>query len=45
MKPDKRKRLEEKGWRTGSAEEFLELTSQEATLVELRLKIERAQAV
>ena len=45
MKPDKKKRLEEKGWRTGSAEEFLELTPQEATLVEIRLKTERVHPV
>jgi hypothetical protein len=45
MKPEKKKLLESKGWRVGSAEEFLELTPQEAALVELTLKIERAQAV
>jgi hypothetical protein len=46
MKPEKTKLLESKGWRVGSAEEFLELTSREAALVELRLKIERShQAV
>ena len=39
MKPEKRKRLEEKGWKVGSAEEFLGLTPEEATLVELRLKL------
>lgn len=39
MKPKKKKRLEKKGWRVGSAEEFLELTPQEAALVELRLKL------
>lgn len=39
MKPEKKERLERKGWRVGSADEFLELTPQEATVVELRLKI------
>jgi len=39
MKPEKKQRLERKGWRVGSAEEFLELTPQEAALVELRLKL------
>lgn len=39
MRPEKKKHLEAKGWRVGSAEEFLELTPQEATLVELRLKL------
>lgn len=39
MKPEKRKLLEEKGWKVGSAEEFLGLTPEEATLVELRLKL------
>lgn len=39
MKPEKKKHLEERGWKVGSAEEFLELTPQEATLVELRLKL------
>jgi predicted XRE-type DNA-binding protein len=39
MKPEKRKHLEEKGWRVGSAEEFLELTPELAALVELRLKL------
>lgn len=39
MKPDKKKRLEKKGWKVGSAEEFLELSPEEAALVELRLRI------
>lgn len=43
MDPEQRKRLEREGWRVGSAEVFLELTPQEAALVELRLK--RADAV
>lgn len=39
MKPEKRKRLEKKGWKVGSAGEFLELTPQEVAMVELRLKL------
>jgi predicted XRE-type DNA-binding protein len=39
MKPEKRRRLEKKGWRVGSADEFLELTPQETALVEIRLKL------
>lgn len=39
MKPEKRKRLERKGWKVGSTGEFLELTPQEVALVELRLKL------
>jgi predicted XRE-type DNA-binding protein len=37
MQPHKKKRLEGRGWKVGSAEEFLELTPEEAALVELRL--------
>lgn len=39
MKPEKRKRLERKGWQVGSSGEFLELTPQEVAMVELRLKL------
>lgn len=39
MKPEKRKRLEEKGWRVGTAEDFLGLSPQESAFVELRLKL------
>ena len=39
MKPEKKKHLQGKGWKVGSVEEFLELTPEEATLVELRLKL------
>lgn len=37
MRPEKKRHLEERGWKVGSAEEFLDLTPEEATLVELRL--------
>lgn len=39
MKPETKRRLERKGWRVGSAEDFLELTPDEAAMVELRLKL------
>lgn len=39
MKPEKKRRLERKGWRVGSAEDFLGLTPDEAAMVELRLKL------
>jgi len=39
MDKAKRKRLERSGWRIGSAAEFLELTSVEAELVEMKLAL------
>lgn len=39
MEKAKKARLEAKGWRVGSAEEFLGLTPEEAALVELRLRL------
>lgn len=39
MDPAKKKRLHDKGWKVGSAEEFLELTPQEAALIDVRLKL------
>ena len=39
MRPEKKKRLEARGWRVGSTEDFLDLTPQESALVELRLKL------
>jgi len=39
MRESKRKRLEAAGWKVGSAREFLELTREEETYVELRLKL------
>jgi ribosome-binding protein aMBF1 (putative translation factor) len=39
MKPAKRKRLENAGWRFGSAEEFLALKPEEAALVSMRLSL------
>jgi len=39
MKASKRKRLEAKGWRLTSAEEFLGLTREETALVEMKLAL------
>lgn len=39
MKAEKKDRLEVRGWRVGSAEELLELSPEEAALVELRLRL------
>lgn len=42
MRKTKQKALEAKGWRVGSAEDFLELTPAEAALVELKLRLSDA---
>lgn len=42
MRPEKQKRLEAKGWKVGTAEEFLGLSAEEAALVELRLQLAHA---
>ena len=39
MRESKRKRLEAKGWRVGSAAEFLYLSPEEAAYVELKIKL------
>jgi predicted XRE-type DNA-binding protein len=39
MKPAKKEHLEKKGWKVGSAEDFLGLTSEEAAVVEVRLRL------
>jgi len=39
MRKDKQKRLEEKGWRVGSADEFLELSSEESAYIDLKLRL------
>lgn len=39
MRPSKRRRLEKKGWRLGSAREFLRLSDEESAYVELRLRL------
>jgi hypothetical protein len=42
MDRNKRKRLDEAGWRVGSAEEFLGLSDVEATLVNVKLALSAA---
>jgi len=42
MKAEKRKRLEAAGWKVGSAEDFLELSPEEAALVEMKLSLSQA---
>ena len=39
MHESKRRQLEAKGWRVGSAKEFLALSDQEAAYIELKLKL------
>lgn len=39
MKKAKRAKLETKGWRIGSAEEFLELSTEEAEYIEMKLTL------
>jgi ribosome-binding protein aMBF1 (putative translation factor) len=39
MDESKRKRLEEAGWKVGSVQEFLGLSDEEATFVELKLAL------
>jgi len=41
MRAAKRKRLEARGWKIGSVEEFLNLSDQESAYIELRLKLAR----
>lgn len=39
MEESERRRLEEKGWRIGTVEEFLNLTPEESALIEIRLAL------
>lgn len=39
MKADKRKKLESKGWKVGSANDFLSLTPEETAYIELKLSL------
>lgn len=39
MRPSKRRKLERKGWRLGTARDFLGLSEDEAAYVELRLRL------
>jgi len=42
MKLEKRKQLEAAGWKVGTVREFLDLTDEEAALIELKLDLARA---
>lgn len=39
MRERKRRRLEARGWKVGSAKDFLRLTDQEAAYIELKLRL------
>ena len=39
MRKAKKERLEKKGWRVGTVEEFLELSPEEAAYIELKLRL------
>jgi DNA-binding XRE family transcriptional regulator len=41
MKTAKKKRLESKGWKVGTAREFLNLSAEEAAYVELKLALSK----
>jgi DNA-binding XRE family transcriptional regulator len=42
MDQAKRERLESKGWKVGTVSDFLELTPEETTLVEIKLALSRS---
>lgn len=42
MRESKKKRLEKKGWRIGSVEEFLGVSDDESRYIELKLKLSEA---
>ena len=42
MRESKKRRLEKKGWRIGTAEEFLQLTPEEAAYVEVKIRLSQA---
>jgi len=39
MRKDKRKRLEQKGWKVSSADDFLGLTPEESVYLDLKLSL------
>ncbi|HRJ41192.1 MAG: hypothetical protein KJZ86_16110 [Caldilineaceae bacterium] len=41
METTKRSRLEAQGWQVGTVQDFLELTLEEATLVEIKLALQK----
>ena len=42
MRESKKKRLEKKGWRVGSPDDFLNLSAEESKYIELKLKLSQA---
>ncbi|MGB3563419.1 MAG: helix-turn-helix domain-containing protein [Thermoanaerobaculia bacterium] len=42
MRESKKKRLEKKGWRIGSAADFLELTPEESAYIEVKIRLSQA---
>lgn len=42
MDKAKRKRLEARGWRVGTASDFLGLSAEEAALVEMKVRLSQA---
>jgi len=42
MKQSKRKKLESKGWKIGTAEEFLQLTPVESEYIEIKLNLSKS---
>jgi predicted XRE-type DNA-binding protein len=41
MDPAKKRRLESKGWRVGSVQEFLNLSNEEAAYIEMKLALSK----
>ena len=39
MREDKKRRLEAKGWKVGSAKEFLRLTDEESAYIDLKMRL------
>lgn len=42
MRADKREKLEARGWKAGSAADFLELTQEEAAYLDLKMSLSRS---
>ncbi|MGB6361249.1 MAG: helix-turn-helix domain-containing protein [Thermoanaerobaculia bacterium] len=42
MRESKKKRLEKKGWKIGSAADFLELTPEESAYIEVKIRLSQA---
>ena len=39
MEPEKRKRLQARGWQVGTAQDFLDLSAEEALLVDIKARL------